>query len=495
MTPDPKRPGIPEGDVLVLGAGASGLAAARFLSAAGRSVTVADDRPPEAIGRAEDFRECGAGLPGRGLPTGVPDGVGLVVASPGIPPSAPVFAAAEAAGVPVWSELELGFRALGEPADRIAAVTGTKGKSSVVTLTSEALRLQGIPAAACGNLGIPLTAYAVAGSAEAASLPPGGVRDTVFVIEASSFQLSRIARFRPRAAVLLAVSGDHLDWHPDLDHYRASKARIFENQTPADWAVFDREDPVASGIAEAAAAETGAQALPLGLPRAGRAPQVVMESGVRGRVVYVAAGRVRPLARFASLRVPGEHGRRNLAAAAAAAQLFGAGQTAIEAAARSFAGMPHALEEVGMAEGVRFVNDSRATSLAATTAALEVLSEEAPPRSVALILGGILKAGSYGDLEEHLGCVAGVWAIGESRDLAVEAIRSVPATRCDSLEEAVQGAFDDLRTRFPAGAAASRGVVLLSPGCASFDQFPSYARRGRRFTQIARQLGAREFVS
>ncbi len=486
-------PGIPEGGVLVLGAGVSGLAAARFLASGGRPVAVVDDRPAEEIERAEDFRSLGVRLLGGGIPATPPEDVRLIVASPGILPSAPIFRAAGEAGVPVWGELELGYRALGEPAERIVAVTGTKGKSSVVTLIAEALRREGVPAVAAGNLGTPLTRFAAEDPDEASgSAGPGP--DPVFVVEASSFQLARIERFRPRVAVLLAVSGDHLDWHPDLDHYRSSKAQLFRNQTAEDWVVFDGRDEVASGIARAAVRRTGAHPLPFGDPDAAADPAVVMEDGARGRALRRDGSRLTPLARFAALRVPGAHARRNLAAAAAAASVFGAGQEAIEASARAFEGMPYALEEVGTVDGVRFVNDSRATSLAATTAALEALAEEVPPRSVGLILGGILKAGRYRDLEGNLDRVAGVWAIGQSRSRVADDIESVPVTLCDSLEEAVRGAFDAVRERGAAASGEGRGVVLLSPGCSSFDQFASYARRGQAFAEVARDLGAREVV-
>lgn len=272
---------IPTGAVLVLGAGASGLAAARFLARRDEGeVLVADARAEDDLEHADALRDTGARLHARGHPPELLEGVSLVVTSPGVPPSAEVFVAAERAGIPVWGELELGYRALGAPADRIIAVTGTNGKSTVVALVSEALRRNGIPAVAGGNFGIPLTEFA-------APRDSAGLSDrTVFVVETSSFQLSRIRRFRARVAVLLAVTEDHLDWHPDLAHYRRSKARLFANQRPGDWVVYDADDEAAAEIARAAIRRTGAHPLPFGWPAAAE-PRVVMESGPRGRAQLV----------------------------------------------------------------------------------------------------------------------------------------------------------------------------------------------------------------
>ena len=455
--------GIPGPEALVLGAGASGLAAARHLSRIGRRVVVADSRPESGIPAAAAIRSLGARLHAGGHPPGLLRGTALVVTSPGVPPRAGILEAAREAGTPVWGELELGYRALGEPWERIVAVTGTKGKSSVVTLLGAALRRQGVPATPCGNLGEPLTSLA-------GTFAP----DEWAVVEASSFQLATVSRFRARVAVLLAVAEDHLDWHPDLAHYRHSKARLFENQTASDWAVFDGADPVAEGMATAAARASGARLLPFAGPAGARDPEVVIE---RGRVVRREGPRTRVLARLSRLRLPGAHQRRNLAAAAAAASIVGVRQEALEAAAGCFSGLPHALEEVASVDGVRFVNDSRATSLPATAAALEALSGGSA--GIQLILGGILKGGRFADLEGRLDPVAGIRAIGATKERIAAEIRSVPVEICRSLDEAVARAF---------AAARPGGIVLLSPGCSSFDLFDDYRDRGRQFRAAAARL-------
>lgn len=457
-------PDIPGPDVLVLGAGASGQAAARWLARSGRRVLVADSRPEPEIPAAAALRELGARVHCGGHPPSLLAGMSLVVTSPGVPPATGILEAARRERIPVWGELELGYRALGEPADRLVAVTGTKGKSTVVTLLAEALRIQGRPARACGNLGEPLTALA-------GSFGP----DEVAVVEASSFQLATIVRFRARVAVMLEVGQDHLDWHPDLADYRRSKARLFENQTASDGAVFDGDDAVASGLATSGARRSGAGLLPFGGLAGARDPEVLLDSG---RIVRRHGAATRVLADLAALRLPGRHQQRNLAAAAAAGSLLEVRRDALEAAAAGFSGLPHALEDAGSVAGVRFVNDSRATNLQATRAALEALSPEASG-GIQLILGGILKGGRFADLEESLGAVEGIQAIGRTKDRIAAEIRSVPVEVSDTLEEAMEGAL----TRSRRG-----GIVLLSPGCSSFDLFENYGDRGRVFRAAVERL-------
>ena len=334
--------------------------------------------------------------------------------------------------------------------------TGTKGKSSVVTLLGAAFDASGIPAAVCGNTGVPLTA--LAGTL---------AEDAWAVVEASSFQLATIHRFRARVAVLLPVGEDHLDWHPDLDDYRRCKARLGENQTASDWVVFDGADPVAGKIATAAAHRTGADLLPFGGAPGAHDPEVVFEAG---RIVRRDGSETRVLGRLSALRLSGRHNQRNLAAAAAAASVLGVGPEAIEAAASGFAGLPHALREAGTVAGVRCVNDSRATNLEATRAALRTLGDAGG--RIRLILGGILKGGRFSDLEDALEAVDGIHAIGTTRNRIAAEIRSVPVELHDGLDGAVEAA---IRRSRPGG------IVLLSPGCSSFDQFDNYAHRGRRF--------------
>ena len=348
----------------------------------------------------------------------------------------------------------------------------------MVTLLADILRRSGRPAVGAGNLGAPLCSFFGAS--------PDSGAEPLLVLEASSFMLAGISRFRAGTSVLLAVTEDHLDWHPDLAHYRASKARLFENLRPGDRIVADGGDPVAADLALAAAARTGADYLPFGGPPGERDDEVLLTPGPGGRVERHTGGERTILADTARLRLPGEHHRRNLAAAAAAANLLGAERPAIEAAAAAFAGMPHALEELPPAAGVRFVNDSRATNPAATRAALAALAEADPPPEVHLVLGGILKAGRFADLEPALAGVRTIQAIGISRERAAAEITSVPVSLRDGLDEAVAAAFAAARNTVGAGKPAP--VVLLSPACSSFDQFASYRARGEHFREAAARL-------
>ncbi len=464
------RDWLPGPRILVLGAGVSGLAAARFLTAAGREVTVVDVRPEAELGNAPALRDLGVRLRTGEDSRTLPDDPALVIASPGAPPSAPILRAARERRVPVWGEMELGYRALGEPADRILAVTGTKGKSSTVTLLAAALRHHGIDARAVGNLGAPLTALAGA-------FPPS----CVAVVEASSFQLASVRRFRAGIAALLAIAEDHLDWHPDRAHYHHSKSRILAAQQPGDHAVFDAADPVASTLARSAVETTGASLLPFGGPPGASEPEVVFAD--RRLVLRRGASGERVLADLSGMTLAGPHQERNLAAAAAAASLVGVSRASIEAAAAGFAGLPHALEELPpTAGGVRFVNDSRATSLLAVRAALRALQERGNP-PVRLILGGILKGGRFSDLDGDLGAVVRIHAIGASRDRIVrELAASVPVSPAASLDEAVARAHAE---------AAPGDVALLSPGCSSFDDFRDYRDRGERFRALAARFSGK----
>ncbi len=455
---------LPGPRILVLGAGASGLAATRVLVAAGREVTVVDTRREAELPNAPVLRELGVRFHTGRNPEGLLAEAALLVTSPGIPPSSPILRAAFRRRVPVWGELELGYRALGEPADRILAVTGTKGKSSTVTMLTAALRHHGIDARAAGNLGLPLTAIV-------GDFPPS----CRAVLEVSSFQLASIRRFRAGIAVLLATAEDHLDWHPDVAHYHRSKSRILSGQRPGDHAVFDASDPVASILARSAVLKSGASLMPFAGRPGTHDPEVVFAGR---RLVLRRGSAERVMADLSGMALAGSHQERNLAAVAAAASLVGVARASIEAAAAGFTGLPHALEELPPVAGVRFVNDSRATSVLATRAALRALHGRGNPR-VRLILGGILKGGRFSDLAADLGSVVRIHAIGVSRDRILRELSAFPVVPAVSLREAVVQAHRD---------AAPGDVVLLSPGCSSFDDFRDYRDRGEQLRAIAAEL-------
>ena len=348
---------------------------------------------------------------------GLLDGVELLVKSPGVPAEAPLVAAAREHGIPVWSEIELASRLLSNP---ILGVTGTNGK----TTTAEWLGfILGAPVA--GNVG------------RALSELDGEVDpDQLVVVELSSFQLEDVHEFRPRIAVLLNLEPDHLDRHGSFDAYQAAKLRIFENQAEDDTAVVPRD----------------------------------LAHVVRGRRVEFAADD--PLPAEPSLR--GRHNRENAAAATAAARAAGATDEQIAEGLRDFTGVAHRLELVGERRGVTYVNDSKATNVAATLRALAAYQDE----PVRLILGGSRKGEDFAALAAALGPnVHAVYVIGETAD---ELARAIPDTiRARDLETAVERA---------ATAAQPGEVVLLSPGCASYDQFRDFEERGEEFRRLVENL-------
>jgi UDP-N-acetylmuramoylalanine--D-glutamate ligase len=348
---------------------------------------------------------------------GLLEGAGLLVKSPGVSGEAPLVAAARERGTPVWSEVELGYRLLPNP---IVGITGTNGK----TTTAEWLGFI-LAAPVAGNVGRALTELD-------GQLEP----EQVVVCELSSFQLEDVHEFRPRVAVLLNLEPDHLDRHGSFDAYRDAKLRVFENQIAEDTAVVPPGFPLAS---DARRIEFSADdALPA-------------EPALRGM-----------------------HNRENAAAATAAARALGSGDDEIARGLREFAGVPHRLELVGELGGVRYVNDSKATNVAAALRALAAYEDE----PVRLILGGSRKGEDFAALAAAIGPnVRAVYLIG---DTAAELARAIPGTiNAGELATAVERA---------AAAAQPGEVVLLSPACASYDQFRDFEQRGEEFRRLVTNL-------
>jgi UDP-N-acetylmuramoylalanine--D-glutamate ligase len=347
------------------------------------------------------------------------DGVGLLVKTPGIPGEHPLVTAARSRGIPVWSEIELGSRLLANP---LVGVTGTNGK----TTTSELLGAM-LGAPVVGNVGRPLTGL---------EAPP----ESWVVCEISSFQLEDIDTLRPRIALLINLEPDHLDRHGTLGAYRASKLRIFENQGEEDVAIVPHGfGPVPGGA----------------------------------RRVEFAADDPLP----AEPRIPGAHNRENAAAATAAARAAGADDEVVADALRTFPGVPHRLELVAEVRGVRYVNDSKATNVAAALRALAAF--DAP---LHLIAGGQGKGEPYGPLARAArGRVACAYVIGEEAGQLDEAFEGegVSVVPCGDLERAVRVAADTARPG---------QVVLLSPACASYDQFRDFEERGDTFRALVAAL-------
>jgi UDP-N-acetylmuramoylalanine--D-glutamate ligase len=415
-----------DGSALVLGLARSGEAAALALARRGWRVRAVDRKHGLDVGRllAADVEV----VLGADDDAALLDGMELLVKSPGVRGEAPLVAAARGRGVPVWSEIELGYRLLRNP---LLGVTGTNGKTTTAELLGAIFRAEGRDVAVAGNVGRPLCSL------------DGALREDAWIVcELSSFQLEDVETLRPRVAVLLNLTPDHLDRHGSMDDYRVAKLRIFERQLPDDTAVVPRGFGPIPGNA---------------------------------RRVEFAAGDALP----AEPRIPGEHNLENAAAAAAAARAAGISERAIGEALASFEGVPHRLELVGELRGVRFVNDSKATNPDSAARALS-----AYPPGVRLILGGSLKGTSFAALARaaRTAAVARAYLIGEAADELAEALAAegVRFTHSGDLTAAVGDAFAD---------AEPGEVVLLSPACASYDQFENFEERGAHFREAVERLG------
>jgi UDP-N-acetylmuramoylalanine--D-glutamate ligase len=446
--PRKPRPGLPPGPYLVVGLARSGQAAALLLASRNGEVIGCDSGSPAGL---EGLREAGVEvhLDTDGIP--LLERARCLVKSPGVPREAPVVRLARQRGIPVLGELELAWRVL---PNRFVAVTGTNGKTTVTELLGHVWRTAGEPVAVAGNVGTPL-----------ASLAGQVVEEATVVCEASSFQLEDADGFAPECAVLLNVTPDHLDRHHDFEDYLQAKLRIFANQGNDDVAVFNADEPALEGR------DLGGCARRIPYCR-GADPDCAVS--INEEVLFVGS---EPLMDAAELSLPGPHNADNAMAAAAAATAMGIDRGSIREALRTFPGVPHRLERVAEIDGVVYVNDSKATNVAAAAAALRSFDG-----GVRAILGGSLKGGGFEGLAEPVAerCVA-CYLIGEAADaLASDLAGSgVELRRSGDLEAAVREAARD---------AVRSEVVLLAPACASFDAYRDYEERGEHFRSLVEEF-------
>ena len=447
-----------EGHVLVLGLGRSGSAVARFLAArrdAGTPITVSavDEASEERIGGlAAELRASGIDVTtgAAAVPAGPYD---LVVASPGIAPHTRLMASARALGVPVISEIELAWRESSSP---WVAVTGTNGKTTVTALVAHLLGQSGVPAETVGNIG-----------RAAIAVTPGTGPATVIVAEVSSFQLALTEAFRPRVAVLLNITPDHIDWHGSLDAYATDKARVFSNQGPEDVAVIDTDDPGSRQWVAAVAAQ--------GVPVRSVSRRELPAGGaglVDGVLTIDMPGGPFAIMPAQELPIRGDHNVSNALAACAAAVAAGAEPATLAAGLRTFRPIAHRLEPVGWVDGVEYFDDSKATNPDAVIKALTAFDD----RPILLLLGGRNKDNAFDTVAAAAAarCRA-VFVFGEAADEIAEALAGYPdldVRRYPAMVPAVGAARDT---------AVAGDVVLLSPACASFDEFSGYEHRGRVF--------------
>jgi len=441
------------GTVAVIGLGKSGVAATRLLAREGVKVYASDGSPHPYAG---DALEALGALPGVEVEIGhhnltkIRHAAGVVV-SPGVPPDAPPLAAAREAGIAVVSELDLGFRALGDT--RTIAITGTNGKTTTTALIAHLLRSAGLPAEAVGNIGRPVSDLAL-------SLP----RPRWLAVEVSSFQLHDSPNLAPDIGVLTNLAPDHLDRYATVDEYYADKALLFRNATPDSVWVLNGDDPtvlkLAAGVRGAVARFSIAHPADAWFDRAGRRLMLGGE----------------PLLDRDELALLGAHNVANALAGALALEHAGVAPATIAEGLRTFRALPHRLEPVREVGGVLWINDSKATNIASTVVAVEAMS-----RPFVLLLGGRHKGEPYTRLGPLLKerCRL-VIAYGEAGSLvAADLEAQVPLARGTTFADVLEQARK---------AAQPGDAVLLSPACSSYDQFKNYEERGAVFRSFAENL-------
>lgn len=458
------RPGIElEGKrVLVVGLARTGIATALFCASCGAAVSASEGRAESDIAEAAaKLRAAGVTLELGGHRQETFLAQDLIVPSPGVPAEMPHLVAARAAGIPVWSEIELASRFL---KGRLIAITGSNGKTTTTSLIGHIFESAGVPTIVAGNIGTPLISR-VSETSDA----------TVTVAEVSSFQLELIDQFRPDIGLLLNITPDHLDRHPSLKAYGKAKARLFENQLETEFAIINADD---AGAAQFAPTR----------------PQIFwfsrnkrVASGIFLRddqVVLRRDGAETVLLRRADIGLRGEHNVENVLAAAGAAFLAGVLPKDIAAAVKSFAGVEHRLEFVAEIKGVSYYNDSKATNVDATLKALDAF-----PGNLLIILGGKDKGGDFTLLRDPLHQRAKIaLLIGAATEkIAKQISGAVPIEPVGTIERAVTRAAE---------LAQPGDTVLLAPACASFDQFHNFEHRGRVFKQrvhlLEEEIAARD---
>ncbi len=441
--------------VLVVGLGKSGVASALFLKSRGARVTVSDSKP-EAELRKEILLLLDQGITvetgGHGDRTF--RGQDLIVVSPGVPFDAPQLVQARNLGEKIIGEIELATNFLPSP---IAAITGANGKTTTTSLAGEIIAAGKLPVLVGGNIGTPAISF----------VDKAGPK-TWIVLEVSSFQLETIVEFRPKIAVILNITPDHLDRHKTFDNYVNAKARIFENQGPEDFSVLNADDSTTAALSN----RTRAQVF-----RFSRRKEVERGAFVQNSHIYFRDGsREREIMPLAEIPLKGAHNLENTLAGISIGMLVGCAPEQIRQAVQAFKAVEHRLEFVAKVAGVDYYNDSKATNVDATIKALESF-----PANIHLILGGKDKGSDYSVLNDLLReRVKRVYTIGAAAAKIESQIQgAAEIDHAETLENAIQRASET---------ASPGDVVVLAPACASFDQFQNYEHRGSVFKETVRLL-------
>lgn len=441
--------------VLVLGLAKSGFAAAIMLQQLGAQVVVNDRSNLDQDARANDLRALGIQVIGGGHPLElVTDSVYTIVKNPGIPYTNPLLVKAQELGIPIITEVELAYQLSDAP---FIGITGSNGKTTTTMLIGEMLKKGKKSPIVAGNIGTALSEVVQEVTAE-----------DVLVAELSSFQLMGVQTFHPKIAVLLNLFEAHLDYHGTMDDYGQAKMQITKNQTSDDYFIYNADDKRVSELAKAS--------------RATKIPFSVTSSETKGKGAYFENGHLyfekEDILSTEELAMPrGEHNIANALAALAVAKTYGVSTEAIQETLRTFSGVPHRLEFIGEVQNRRFYNDSKATNILATSKALGAF--EAP---VILLAGGLDRGNPFDALIPFLNGVKALVTFGETKKKLSEAAKKAGVKTIitvDNVEEAVPIAFDQ---------SIEGDVILLSPACASWDQFRSFEERGDMFTKRVHML-------
>ncbi len=440
--------------VLVVGLGKSGVASALFLKKHGAKVSVSDTKSGDELrNEIPVLLDHGIAVETGGHGERTFRDQDLIVVSPGVPVDSPRLVQARSLGENIIGEIELAAQFLPGP---IIAITGSNGKTTTTTLVGEIMTAAGFPTLVGGNIGTP-----------AISLSERATPETAIVLEVSSFQLETIQTFRPKVAVVLNVTPDHLDRHHTFDIYVDAKARLFENQQASDFAVFNADDPTCVEMAK----RTRAKVFWFS-----RLKEVEQGAWVRdGQILFRDQAGQREILQVSEIPLKGAHNLENVLAAVCAGALMGCAPDKIRQAVSEFKAVEHRLEFVATIRGVDYYNDSKATNVDATIKALESF-----PANIHLILGGKDKGSDYSVLNDLLRQrVKRVYTIGAAAAKIESQIKAADVVHAETLENAIR----------KANAAAQPGdVVLLAPACASFDQFKSYEHRGKMFKEVVHTL-------
>ena len=443
--------------VLVVGLGKSGVASALFLKAHGASVTVSDTKPPDELkDEIPVLLDQGIAVETGGHGERTFRGQDLIVVSPGVPVDSPPLVQARALGEKVIGEIELAAEFL---LGKIVAITGSNGKTTTTTLAGEISVAGGLSTVVGGNIGTP-----------AISLVERASTGTIAVLEVSSFQLETIQTFRPRIAVVLNVTPDHLDRHRTFAAYTDAKARIFENQRADDFAVLNADDPTCVEMA------TRTQAQVFWFSRKKEVKQGAYVH--QGQILFRDSKGQREIMLLSEIPLKGAHNVENVLAAVCVGALSQVDPDQIRKAVANFKAVEHRLEYVATIRGVEYYNDSKATNVDATIKALESF-----PANIHLILGGKDKGSDYSVLNDLLRQrVKRVYTIGAAAGKIESQIKgAAEIVHAETVENAIKRASES---------AQPGDIVLLAPACASFDQFRSYEHRGKVFKEVVKALSA-----